>query len=188
MDLNYCMECLSKHSGAAIKYLEEAEDFYLRSGELDETVQAKMRATTKEIAGMADDVKANAPDPIKKLYNDFQMVRKEIDQKKLEYGGGTIEDIREARKKLEALRNRLFDIRKTADFYVKPVVEKIKEKALEKKGIVKITPVEQTSNEEGNLRIEQTIETIRKKAEERKEKKGEIFDKLIDHLMFKIMG
>ena len=190
MQNDYCMECLSKHSGAAIKYCEEAQDYYIRSGKMDELVQKKMRSVTKELAGMADDMGADSPGPVQNLYNKFQMVRKKIDMGKLEYGGGKIEDVKKIQKELEDLRDELFNIRKTADFHIQPIVDKI----MEKTGI-KQAPVEQTSNSERREvpvvtvepteRIENAMSTIADKAKKEK-KEDNMFDKLIEHMLLRL--
>lgn len=189
MDVQYCMECLSKHSGAAIKYCDEAVDYYLRSGEMDELVQGKMQSVTMELAGMADDVSPDAPDAITRLYNEFQMVRKRIDGKKLEYGGGAIDDVKGIRRKLKQLRDELFRFRHTADFEVAPAMEYIKQKVEEagdEGGEPQPMPVEPQAivgEDAGDKRMAQTIQALQEKAKTNGDGKN-IFDRLTDHLLF----
>jgi len=59
---NYCLECLSKHYGAAVRLLEEARDFSMREGKVTPEARRKIRKVIEELAGSEDDLGVESRD------------------------------------------------------------------------------------------------------------------------------
>ena len=59
---SYCLECLAKHYGAAVRLLEEARDFSMREGKVTPEARRKIRKVIEEIAGSEDDLGVESRD------------------------------------------------------------------------------------------------------------------------------
>jgi len=103
-----CTECFDKHLGGSAKLCEEGLDFYQRDGELTQRVQAKFRAIRRELAGMSDDIFEGAPSELREVYDEAQLVRKEIWSLGLTQGiGGTRDDMERICGRLKQLQDRV---------------------------------------------------------------------------------
>ena len=108
----YCLDCFSKHVGRAKEYLGEGIDFYHRDHSMSDQVQGKMRSAADTWGAMEDDMAANAPPSIRHVFDDAQMLRKEIGERGLDVGRGTLEDIQEMKAKAEHLSRDFYDVKK----------------------------------------------------------------------------
>ena len=108
----YCLDCFSKHIGRAKEYLGEGIDFYHRDHSISDQVQSKMRAVADTWGAMEDDMAANAPPAIRHIFDEAQMLRKEIGERGLDVGRGSLEDIQEMKAKAERLSREFYNAKK----------------------------------------------------------------------------
>lgn len=112
---NYCLECLNKHYSTALKYIEEAEDRSLKSGQ---GVQDKVRVALKEIAGSEDDFGlSDDPDfqrSLDKVKGVQRAIRKKIRAKNLTTINTSKEDLREIKNDLQGLLNETYKLAEEA--------------------------------------------------------------------------
>jgi len=109
-ELEYCLECCDKHTGAGAKLMEEAIVFYDRAGEMSPEVTKKVRAVVDELAGMHDDVKPGSPEEVMAVLHRADDIRKEIWGRKLELGLGSREDLVAIKGMLSSLRDEIFSV------------------------------------------------------------------------------
>ncbi|MDD5277921.1 MAG: hypothetical protein PHR16_17845 [Methylovulum sp.] len=101
-DEDYRWECCTKHLGAAAVLLREAHERAVTNKTVDDSVAEKVMAALNEHAGMDDDVKVmlsnpNARDAAQRLMDGCRQLRRAAWDCKITIGGGTVDDVADAR-------------------------------------------------------------------------------------------
>jgi len=116
---DYCLECAEKHLQTAKVLLREAIQRYEACYKNTECVPCcsensavleKVRGAVAELAGCEDDTSTNLNEPrIREINRRAREIRKEMWNKKLAFGEGTLEDLKETHGKIEQLANYVYE-------------------------------------------------------------------------------
>ncbi len=101
-DTDYRWECVLKHLGAAAVLFREAHERAVTDKAVTDGVSEKVMAALSEHAGMDDDVKAMLTNPdakaaAQRLMDGCRQLRRAAWDCKITVGGGTVDDVSDAR-------------------------------------------------------------------------------------------
>ena len=101
-DIDYCLECIEKHLQTAKVLMREAIQ-RAAAGEPTEKVVEKIRGVVEELAGAEDDSDTTTDMDVRRLNSKIRALRKEIWRRGLSVRGGTLEELNEIKRKIDAL-------------------------------------------------------------------------------------
>ena len=110
-ELDYCAECLQKHSQAAKILIREAVQRAEAGSPSDPGVLEKVRGAVEELVGFEDDSDTVKNEKVSTLNSLSRTLRKFIYAKKAEIGDGSLEDLREIKDLVGKLVDATYDVR-----------------------------------------------------------------------------
>ena len=122
MELDYCLQCLEKHTQTAKVLMREAIQRAEVEGISSEGVQEKMRGVIEELVGAEDDSDTLINEGVRALNNKIRALRKKIWESKATIGGGTIRDLMDTKRELDSLVEGTYE---TARLESGPTYEKL---------------------------------------------------------------
>jgi len=109
--LDYCVECLSKHSQAGSVLMREAVQRAEAGSPSDPGVLEKVRGAVKELVGFEDDSDTVKNEKVSTLNSLSRTLRKFIYAKKAEIGGASLADLREIKDMVDKLVDATYTVR-----------------------------------------------------------------------------
>jgi len=109
--LDYCVECLSKHSQAGSVLMREAVQRAEAGSPSDPGVLEKVRGAVKELVGFEDDSDTVKNERISGLNTAARELRKLIYLKRAEIGGASLGDLREIKGMMDKLVDATYTVR-----------------------------------------------------------------------------
>jgi len=110
-ELDYCVECLTKHSQGAKVLMREAIQRAEAGSPSDSGVLEKVRGVVEELVGFEDDSNTVQNEKVSTLNSLSRTLRKFIYAKKAEIGDASIEDLREIKDMVDKLVDAAYDVR-----------------------------------------------------------------------------
>ncbi|MDI6860307.1 MAG: hypothetical protein QMC85_07415, partial [Methanocellales archaeon] len=112
MELDYCLECLEKHTQTAKVLMREAIQRAEADGISSKGVQEKMRGVVEELVGAEDDSDTVTNARVRALNKRIRSLRQKIWESKATIGGGTLKDLMDIKKELDSLVEETYETAK----------------------------------------------------------------------------
>lgn len=105
--LDYCLECSEKHGQGAKVFMREGLQRFERGNR--EGAVEKIRGVVEELTGLEDDTDSSKDVPeVRAINREARDIRREIWDKKLALGQGSIDDFRRIYGRLDSLVNKVY--------------------------------------------------------------------------------